>query len=212
MLMAGMGASSGSPPLTRGKVAMICCNPKLDGITPAYAGKRPSSPLRAMSSRDHPRLRGEKFLRRFFDVLLLGSPPLTRGKGQLTRKMGRTLRDHPRLRGEKVRGEAGVLKSPGSPPLTRGKGRYTGRPDPADRITPAYAGKSCKTVYPDPRRGDHPRLRGEKFSPSVCRSLFAGSPPLTRGKGAAVKSLPPKKRITPAYAGKSQSDFPILTD
>ena len=51
----------GSPPLARGKAIMDFlqdCNLR---ITPACAGKRPSMVTTLPRSRDHPRLRGEKF-------------------------------------------------------------------------------------------------------------------------------------------------------
>ena len=57
------------------------------------------------------------------------------------------------------------------------------------RITPAYAGKSCKRISADPIHQDHPRLCGEK--------------PHTRG--VAPQSI----GITPAYAGK-RSNSEIL--
>ena len=51
-----------------------------DGITPAYAGKSlPHSPC-ASSSRDHPRLCGEKAEQRWKICRILGSPPPMRGK------------------------------------------------------------------------------------------------------------------------------------
>ena len=51
---------AGSPPLTRGKEVTNSLNPDPDRITPAYAGKRRLKRIVAISSRDHPRLRGEK--------------------------------------------------------------------------------------------------------------------------------------------------------
>ena len=54
------------------------------------------------------------------------------------------------------------------------------------RITPAYAGKSCRFHFQSFASWDHPRLCGEK--------------PLLKLKH------PYAKRITPAYAGKSQGD------
>ena len=92
------------------------------------------------------------------------------------------------------------------------------------RITPAYAGKSeIGKMY---RVGgeDHPRLCGEKSFTPLCESLYIGSPPPMRGKGfgymttskssggspppmrgKVVRAIPDilRKRITPAYAGKS---------
>ena len=49
-------------------------------------------------------------------------------------------------------------------------------------ITPAYAGKSCRSAA-QPRAGrDHPRVCGEKpDAPSLCVAPL-GSPPRMRGK------------------------------
>ena len=72
---------SGSPPRMRGKAplrAWIGCAP---GITPAYAGKRPTAKGCSSGSRDYPRVCGEKSLERFRSGLGLGSPPRMRGKG-----------------------------------------------------------------------------------------------------------------------------------
>ena len=95
-------------------------------------------------------------------------------------------------------------------------------------ITPAYAGKSkpswsgqaCMAGSPPPMRGkgksktclprflpDHPRLCGEKFW--ICWKTFVllGSPPPMRGKADCMTFCRFRRRITPAYAGKS-SLFP----
>ena len=78
--------------------------------------------MNEITIRDHPRLRGEKFLFRNFISPVVGSPPLTRGKGkdyvdenELTRitpaYAGKSAtgapvtnfsKDRPRLRGEKL--------------------------------------------------------------------------------------------------------------
>ena len=71
----------GSPPLTRGKVLSALFGVLSARITPAYAGKSALCTFWGAFSKDHPRLRGEKPV--FFLLMprLLGSPPLTRGKG-----------------------------------------------------------------------------------------------------------------------------------
>ena len=96
-------------------------NGALPGITPAYAGKSGLRYYALAPTKDHPRLRGEKFYRAWGRFMEAGSPPLTRGKE--CRQEKRTLaaritpayagkrrsiaicsfsfRDHPRLRGEK---------------------------------------------------------------------------------------------------------------
>ncbi len=73
---------SGSPPLTRGKVAALANHPNAPGITPAYAGKSFRGVGNIVCRQDHPRLRGEKILLKTPYICVPGSPPLTRGKGK----------------------------------------------------------------------------------------------------------------------------------
>ena len=53
-------AHPGSPPPMRGKVYLDKTNKFYDGITPAYAGKSMFFTSMVVSTRDHPRLCGEK--------------------------------------------------------------------------------------------------------------------------------------------------------
>ena len=90
----------------------------------------------------------------------------------------------------------------GSPPPTRGK-EIRFRQERSDgRITPAYAGKSAWRCLSGGDKGDHPRLRGEKWLMRFCMSEKRGSPPPTRGKAALFDIADFHKGITPAYAGK----------
>ena len=50
----------GSPPPMRGKACEMFLEKSGDGITPAYAGKRRSPAWAILTTRDHPRLCGEK--------------------------------------------------------------------------------------------------------------------------------------------------------
>ena len=131
---------------------------------------------------DHPRLRGEKHGFQLNKRRILGSPPLTRGKGYhctlRTIPFGITPAyagkscvcaryrtqgwDHPRLRGEKGRQTRRRKKKRGSPPLTRGKDSILKVKDKEPGITPAYAGKRFPPCFIVPSEQDHPRLRGEK--------------------------------------------------
>ena len=154
--------TQGSPPLTRGKVHLPFRPDVPRRITPAYAGKSHSTDSDESSTRDHPRLRGEKFASKDFFKPKPGSPPLTRGKasqaiihmldpGITPAYAGKSCRilpavscneDHPRLRGEK-RGTSTIAETKmGSPPLTRGKEITFAEARNLVRITPAYAGKS----------------------------------------------------------------------
>ena len=73
-------AGMGSPPRMRGKVMRRFSASAVGGITPAYAGKRLLRQLRHITSRDHPRVCGEKSGRRGLRVRQWGSPPRMRGK------------------------------------------------------------------------------------------------------------------------------------
>ena len=116
----------GSPPLVRGKAAVMQAAKRGMRITPACAGK--SSPMLFLfaSYKDHPRLCGEKRLLVLRRHRKLGSPPLVRGKdapvANQSAQLGitpacagkskslhlaeRVDRDHPRLCGEKRIGSA----------------------------------------------------------------------------------------------------------
>ena len=113
------------------------------------------------------------------------------------------LRDHPRLCGEKATITRSRLLTMGSPPPMRGKEELFHQFLRYDRITPAYAGKRphggffCKSLE------DHPRLCGEKQNDKNAKANTTGSPPPMRGKGISNLQKEIQRRITPAYAGKS---------
>ena len=133
-------------------------------------------------------MRGEKQL--FLKSILstLGSPPHARGKGTFTAGQAAwrgitpacagkswTLRskliqfkDHPRMRGEKTASPIVWLWEKGSPPHARGKVRLRKQGKSWRRITPACAGKSVQQPDGQSCGWDHPRMRGEKPSPSSC--------------------------------------------
>ena len=133
--------SPGSPPRMRGKAKEEPYRPCHPGITPACAGKRSRRTGRRWSSRDHPRVCGEK--PKVMNLVLVrpGSPPHVRGKGgdgndrglhaRITpacagkRIAGRNLLcgqwDHPRMCGEKRISVVLSCTSVGSPPRMRGK-------------------------------------------------------------------------------------------
>ena len=147
----------------RGKVCWNWSRWSVDGITPAYAGKRYIFKGLLCGFKDHPRLCGEKCAEPSIVVTIQGSPPPMRGKV--------------------VRAIPDILRK---------------------RITPAYAGKSVALVTLDRVFGDHPRLCGEKATPDRTMKLVQGSPPPMRGKGHTCHICDTSKRITPAYAGKSK--------
>ena len=56
------------------------------GITPAYAGNTQNGKSWSVRARDHPRLRGEHYITLNMDVIILGSPPPTRGTRAIATK------------------------------------------------------------------------------------------------------------------------------
>ena len=93
----------------------------------------------------------------------------------------------------------------GSPPLTREKQNKFGEFALEKGITPAYAGKTHQPVILFLCSRDHPRLRGKNLSCEYQNPWLVGSPPLTREKPKFLYALYISVRITPAYAGKTES-------
>ena len=152
----------------RGKVKTEIKQLKVNGITPAHAGKSKSFKGFSAFVQDHPRTCGEKLKCYLSHCLQLGSPPHMRGKVKGHQVQGlkaritpahagkrplkvyttSTSRDHPRTCGEKV---IVLLVLPFSV-----------------WITPAHAGKSRSIESNAYASRDHPRTCGEKFSLVFC--------------------------------------------
>ena len=192
---------NGSSPHTRGaRVAARECLPRL-GIIPAYAGSTGMDLRPAVTTADHPRIRGEHGDRGGEDGLYAGSSPHTRGarpprpgktpaSGIIPAYAGSTedvnafqlgLRDHPRIRGEHFWVWLIWEASWGSSPHTRGARAFLGEGDMSGRIIPAYAGSTSPWSAPSSRAPDHPRIRGEHVRVAVvgCEAgiipAYAGS-------------------------------------
>ena len=115
------GILPGSPPRVRGKGIKRGCHSYQCGITPACAGKRAGACARGASTKDHPRVCGEKKKCYTKGGILPGSPPRVRGKdaptgissasaritpacagkSRCSRLRCGVFRDHPRVCGEK---------------------------------------------------------------------------------------------------------------
>ena len=191
-------------------------------ITPAYAGKSDIRTHFRRSTRDHPRVCGEKWIRRDEPLASEGSPPHMRGKGfrflavflrfRITPAYaGKSplifcgicgSRDHPRICGEKKAPFWAGLSRTGSPPHMRGKVGREVHKTLSMGITPAYAGKRFRSGLLRSMLWDHPRICGEKDSRPVLLPFSRGSPPHMRGKAGQGGIDTEMGRITPAYAGK----------
>ena len=126
---------------------------------------------------------------------------------------GRTLRfdsalvlgwAHPRWRGEDSNGRVGGLARRGSSPLARGgrQAHVAGRVD--GRLIPAGAGRTACTRSSRVGMRAHPRWRGEDCTPCVLDHAWLGSSPLARGGRRTELRGPPRLRLIPAGAGRTQ--------
>ena len=111
-------------------------------------------------------------------------------------------RDHPRVCGEKPAMMVCSLEYWGSPPRMRGKDKFHTTIQRTVRITPAYAGKRCRSPAFRSMPWDHPRMCGEKCPPGKFFFMTVGSPPRMRGKVNHLLGRGHANGITPAYAGK----------
>ena len=152
-----------------------------------------------------------------------GSPPRVRGKRQVRRGVHREGRitpacagktvamrsafvgctDHPRVCGENRLYQRQIVRNDGSPPRVRGKQRMEGHILQSGRITPACAGKTALPCICISAHSDHPRVCGENFFNSPLWYSIIGSPPRVRGKPSFQPDRHPRRRITPACAGKT---------
>ena len=132
-----------------------------------------------------------------------GITPAGAGKTTMYPTYSDGVTDHPRRCGEN---QAWVLCSKsflGSPPQVRGKRRLLYPLEAICRITPAGAGKTNIPESLCRRSWDHPRRCGENKKAKAKKNIIMGSPPQVRGKRASGGAESPRKRITPAGAGKT---------
>ena len=186
----------------RGKGPHWCGSLDVKGITPACAGKRACRNGRCRCREDHPRVCGEKAQSRLSLCLQLGSPPRVRGKGlRISSKSWRS-GITPACAGKSFLFPCRTVFLRGSPPRVRGKACDANSGFLSFRITPAGAGTSCRSRSSVTGIRDHPRVCGEKRSPSIGWSCSQGSPPRVRGKASSGLTASQYNGITPACAGK----------
>ena len=168
-------------------------------------------------------MRGEKTANVFHACNQRGSPPRARGevwcrprksvphritpacagRSDPERRRTRRPRDHPRVRGEKQKERRRFSVHKGSPPRARGEGFRLIYGQIEQRITPACAGRRTRKARSTGSKGDHPRVRGEKYLDVPEEVHCDGSPPRARGEAGAFPFSFGSLRITPACAGRS---------
>ena len=91
----------------------------------------------------------------------------------------------------------------GSPPLVRERRIKPPMQGPADRITPARAGKTSNEAATTCQGQDHPRSCGKDSSKTNLTLSGVGSPPLVRERHTQMRLYALGAGITPARAGKT---------
>ena len=91
----------------------------------------------------------------------------------------------------------------GSPPHARGARGRVGRLTAVSRITPAFAGSTCRPERFRPYSRDHPRMRGEHITGWDLYVINKGSPPHARGALGQDHPAGVLAGITPACAGST---------
>ena len=115
---------------------------------------------------------------------------------------------HPRSRGENTFKNRVTSHRLGSSPLTRGKRSNRSLRRDKQRLIPAHAGKTSRSIPAPGIARAHPRSRGENGTPEPATATDAGSSPLTRGKRRVPDWFPGQVRLIPAHAGKTR---PLMT-
>ena len=202
MASARVNFSSGSSPLTRGKLATLGYSTAWRGLIPAHAGKTRRFPTPSPWLWAHPRSRGENSDDTAARQPNEGSSPLTRGKhveceqiprlqGPIPAHAGKTCRSrqvqpgvsaHPRSRGENGGDTGKTNTTDGSSPLTRGKCSLTPRPNLLRGLIPAHTGRTCVRYAGCRCSRAHPRSCGENRIEVTDIPALSGSSPLMRGK------------------------------
>ena len=215
----------GSSPHTRGARRRRRQPPTSRRIIPAYAGSTAQLMLFALTSEDHPRIRGEHSSTYGRRIVGTGSSPHTRGaRGRCHDRLpapwiipayaGSTRRsaaprtrtpDHPRIRGEHTGWPSTSWRWKGSSPHTRGARLSRRARRRRGRIIPAYAGSTPYFLLIFSQAWDHPRIRGEHAHMSQIRLAQAGSSPHTRGAPPTDDRKRPNLGIIPAYAGSTSA-------
>ncbi len=195
------------------------------GNIPAYAGRTGNSPLFTISSRKHPRIRGENACSSIFEFAYWETSPHTRGEpdasgysDDLERNIpayaGRTgiffsvtgsVWKHPRIRGENESLMSWNYPDGETSPHTRGELVFLHVIKNHLRNIPAYAGRTVDWYLLRKLPWKHPRIRGENQGNRIVRFILIETSPHTRGEhGKDISYFLPHRNI-PAYAGRTEN-------
>ena len=221
---------AGSSPRVRGKLLKRCAQTVITGLIPACAGKtlRPRKSL--CTSRAHPRVCGENFVKCVRVFGCVGSSPRVRGKpgsmklnkktlGLIPACAGKTRKAHrdflhagahPRVCGENNSIIDIMRVNGGSSPRVRGKQALENRVSTKCGLIPACAGKTKSHSRLALRLRAHPRVCGENGKMPNPIPSRPGSSPRVRGKLCAWFWVHTPGGLIPACAGKTLNSHEFI--
>ncbi len=204
------------------------CQVLLTRFIPSYAGNAANTRPTVSPTPVHPRMRGERTVAVMIRSAPYGSSPHARGtllylgnslaeyRGILactgnaspTAGTSWTSSVHPRIRGERGYWRISAEKSGGSSPHMRGTPGHAPVHGLHLRFIPACAGNAWPATCSWITWPVHPRMRGERFTPSVTSARYVGSSPHARGTLHSIATRHPPTRFIPACAGNAASALP----
>ena len=199
-------------------------------IIPAHAGQTRRVERAAFLITDHPRACGANCFSRGPTQRPTGSSPRMRGKqyavlqlllvlriipahaGQTwwSRRGSGRLPDHPRACGANDSGVTSASERCGSSPRMRGKRQHRQVRADHERIIPAHAGQTARSLVSLGVLPDHPRACGANWAKSLSRCRRCGSSPRMRGKHILAEDSSTVMRIIPAHAGQTSFGWPVM--
>ena len=201
----GLGLTAGSPPRARGRLTLRHFQRQVRGLTPACAGTSRTSNSGSVSSRAHPRVRGDVPVLQGVVDDYEGSPPRARGRQRKPVAAAPAKGLTPACAGTSCRGEGDVWRE-GAHPRVRGDVQVEVYALLSSLgLTPACAGTSVRGGGRPAPEWAHPRVRGDVCSRRTRTGCFWGSPPRARGRRVADPGRVLLPGLTPACAGTSQA-------
>ena len=228
LLRKNMRRKGGLPPRARGRPHGLEFGGRIEGTTPACAGKTRSGSCPRPRRWDYPRVRGEDCFFAQNSGAVPGLPPRARGRpvtnkaprlrrGTTPACAGKTgipgipeipERDYPRVRGEDGQAWRRGRHIRGLPPRARGRRGRGADHRPGRGTTPACAGKTRRRARTTANNRDYPRVRGEDPPGGCSRCVRRGLPPRARGRPSPRAPAPGRSGTTPACAGKTSAPTP----
>ena len=171
---------------------------------PACAGNASRPRWRSWTAAVHPRVCGERGLSPGSGWPVTGSSPRVRGTPPTPRAGDAIAPVHPRVCGERRYCSPACAEAAGSSPRVRGTHHGAADERHRDRFIPACAGNAASKCSTPTASTVHPRVCGERATPSPRTTRTRGSSPRVRGTRGGRRLRLGWRRFIPACAGNAR--------